>query len=355
MNCSDGLDNNFDGLVDCADSACSSDPFCQEQCLDGIDNDFDGLVDCDDPDCGQTPLCVSCDPLLVTFTTCSATGYQGPDQSACDNAYAGSAPLAGQVSVSGGIQTWTVPVSGDYLIEAVGAGGGRGKNHSTGVYSSGVPGSGASMRGTFALNAGEQLQLVVGQVGPEALGFWQKGGGGGGASFVVLDGLSPLVVAGGGGGSGRYDGEDGGDASIAESGQPGFGNGGSGGVSGQGGNVSGCGYGGNSGAGFSGDGLSDCGNSVYARSFFNGAQGSDWSSCWNDGNAGGFGGGGGTGPHGGGGGGGYSGGGGGGDTNCGSNGGGGGGGSWNSGVDQLNLGAHNDGDGTVVIELLSCD
>ena len=33
---------------------------CPEDCLDGLDNDFDGLVDCDDPDCGGEPSC-NCD------------------------------------------------------------------------------------------------------------------------------------------------------------------------------------------------------------------------------------------------------------------------------------------------------
>ena len=33
---------------------------CPEDCFDGIDNDFDSLVDCDDPDCASEPLC-ACD------------------------------------------------------------------------------------------------------------------------------------------------------------------------------------------------------------------------------------------------------------------------------------------------------
>jgi len=48
--CSDGVDNDNDGLVDCADNDCST-SMCQEICNDGIDNDGDGYADCFDEDC----------------------------------------------------------------------------------------------------------------------------------------------------------------------------------------------------------------------------------------------------------------------------------------------------------------
>lgn len=51
--CSDGVDNDYDRLSDCADPSC--DGFCLEQdassCEDGRDNDGDGLADGDDPRC----------------------------------------------------------------------------------------------------------------------------------------------------------------------------------------------------------------------------------------------------------------------------------------------------------------
>ncbi len=58
--CDDGIDNDFDGLPDCADPDCAPDPACGPEviCDDAVDNDFDGLVDCDDPDCGGHPFCV---------------------------------------------------------------------------------------------------------------------------------------------------------------------------------------------------------------------------------------------------------------------------------------------------------
>lgn len=59
--CDDGMDNDGDGGVDCDDSDCSSRSTCDlpepEVCDDGLDNDGDALMDCSDPDCSSTPVC----------------------------------------------------------------------------------------------------------------------------------------------------------------------------------------------------------------------------------------------------------------------------------------------------------
>ena len=66
--CNDGLDEDRDGLADCADADCFEAPNCQAggreenteaACRDWIDNDGDGSVDCDDQDC-QTPSVRAC-------------------------------------------------------------------------------------------------------------------------------------------------------------------------------------------------------------------------------------------------------------------------------------------------------
>ncbi|MCH7529590.1 hypothetical protein IIB50_00510 [Patescibacteria group bacterium] len=53
--CSDGIDNDSDGLTDLADPSCSgssdNDESNPAQCSDGIDNDGDGFVDLADPGC----------------------------------------------------------------------------------------------------------------------------------------------------------------------------------------------------------------------------------------------------------------------------------------------------------------
>ncbi len=59
--CNDGIDNDGDNDIDCADSGCQSNVLCggntggSETCDDGNDNDGDEDVDCQDDDCnGQT-------------------------------------------------------------------------------------------------------------------------------------------------------------------------------------------------------------------------------------------------------------------------------------------------------------
>ncbi len=69
--CTDGLDNDGDGRVDCADEECAEAEACaavdvygappmpvSENCTDGFDNDGDGRVDCDDEECATKGACV---------------------------------------------------------------------------------------------------------------------------------------------------------------------------------------------------------------------------------------------------------------------------------------------------------
>lgn len=58
--CSNRIDDDGDGLIDCADADCFGDPACKTAgglensdllCSDWIDNDGDGAVDCEDVDC----------------------------------------------------------------------------------------------------------------------------------------------------------------------------------------------------------------------------------------------------------------------------------------------------------------
>jgi hypothetical protein len=120
---------------------------------------------------------VACIPFNHTFTNCGQTGRTGPSQTQCNNTYG-----PGFVTVSGGIQNWTVPHSGTYTIEVAGAGvsGGRG----------------AKLSGQFSLSGGDVLKIVVGQS--------QGNGGGSGGTFVATSQNTPLIIGGGGGCSVKF-------------------------------------------------------------------------------------------------------------------------------------------------------
>ena len=56
--CDNQVDDNGDGLVDCADPQCSHAPTCPEvACDDWSDNEYDGATDCGDTDCQGTAAC----------------------------------------------------------------------------------------------------------------------------------------------------------------------------------------------------------------------------------------------------------------------------------------------------------
>lgn len=76
--CGNGLDDDADTFVDCADSDCATtDPRCgSEICDDQFDNDSDTLTDCRDPDCIDAPVCQedctdNADNDLDTLTDCA--------------------------------------------------------------------------------------------------------------------------------------------------------------------------------------------------------------------------------------------------------------------------------------------
>ena len=57
--CDDGIDNDTDGLLDCADFDCVGNPSCLVEICDNlVDDDADGTIDCADSDCiGTFPSC----------------------------------------------------------------------------------------------------------------------------------------------------------------------------------------------------------------------------------------------------------------------------------------------------------
>ncbi|KAI8509154.1 hypothetical protein Bbelb_130020 [Branchiostoma belcheri] len=129
---------------------------------------------------------------MAIFTTLGATGRRGPKNR--DKPYRGQDHEM-MVTLKKGIQFFTVPQTGNYTIEAAGAAAGwTGGNKSN-------RGKGAKVMGTFHLEEGEELKILVGQEGVEN----RKGpaAGGGGGTFVTKSDDSPLIIAGGGGGGTR--------------------------------------------------------------------------------------------------------------------------------------------------------
>ena len=116
-----------------------------------------------------------------------------------------------------GIQRWTVPYTGEYKIEAVGASGGYETRSNSRQYR----GRGARIIGAFLLSKGETIQILVGQEG--GINRRSSTCGGGGGTFVVRGSNTPTIIAGGGGGfqsaKSRHAGCD---ASISTAGRAGY-------------------------------------------------------------------------------------------------------------------------------------
>ena len=274
------------------------------------------------------------------FSTLDGKEETGPTST---SGYAGTS-LDGKVTLSHGIQIWSVPVTGRYIIEASGASGANGTDSNQPEWR--IGGLGAKMEGTFALVNGTKLKILIGQEGHRSADFGDKPGGGGGGTFVTLLDDTPLIIAGGGGGGGspkkQY--EDGDPGQATENGTRCGGTGGNGGqpCNSDKGNVDprilaggGAGLKGNGGGG-------NGGPSSSSLSFINGGTGGTCPVS-----KGGFGGGS-FGFVAGGGGGGYSGGG---VVGSSSDGVAGGGGSYNIGTNQLNKAGVNKGDGKVIVTL----
>lgn len=142
----------------------------------------------------------------MVFTPCGQTGETGPSQNQCNIAYGNNV-----VTVTGGIQYWTVPAGVCQIT--VTATGAKGWGN--------FGGRGAVASGTFAVNGGEQLKILVGQAAPSPQGSYTLQFGGGGGSFVTLTDNTPWVVAGGGGGSHMASYNTSADGSTTTAGNPG--------------------------------------------------------------------------------------------------------------------------------------
>ena len=129
--------------------------------------------------------------FTAVFTNLGKIGKKGPDSI---GSHYKDQDHDGQVKLFSGIQRWTVPRTGEYRIEAIGASGGYGKDS---VIKTG--GRGARMIGNFILTKDEIIHVLVGQKGKRGPSNSNTAGGGGG-TFVVRENNISLIIAGGGGG-----------------------------------------------------------------------------------------------------------------------------------------------------------
>lgn len=107
--------------------------------------------------------------------------------------------LINEVTLNKGIQHWTVPETGIWMLEARGASGADGLlKGGTRLYG----GKGAQISGKFMLKKGDKLKILIGQEGTRDILDPRRPGGGGGGTFVVKSNGEPLLIAGGGGGGG---------------------------------------------------------------------------------------------------------------------------------------------------------
>ncbi|MFN7146152.1 MAG: hypothetical protein ACK4YP_20440, partial [Myxococcota bacterium] len=123
LSCGDGLDDDGDGAIDCADADCAADASCsggvsELVCGDGLDDDGDGLVDCDDAECADTGTCVAAEcgatDLGMAIGAAVATGTTS---GAGDDSTPGCVEGGGEDVT----YTWTAPVSGEFRISTMGS------------------------------------------------------------------------------------------------------------------------------------------------------------------------------------------------------------------------------------------
>lgn len=94
QHCGDGLDNDGNGLIDCADAACASSSACSpEICANTLDDDGDQLFDCADPDCAGEPVCLGLPPRAADVAPPLPPGVTVSVYNATRFLYAGPSPV----------------------------------------------------------------------------------------------------------------------------------------------------------------------------------------------------------------------------------------------------------------------
>ncbi|MCO1656483.1 hypothetical protein KDL28_15595, partial [Pseudonocardia sp. S2-4] len=159
--------------------------------------------------------------IVGLASACSAP----PAAAAEDLVVASTVPPAQTVLFTGAPQTVTVPSGATSVtLTVTGGSGGVGQDDSGTTCDSVAGGNGATVTGTAAVTADQQIQVAVGGVGATDCGHGASdggwgglgaaggdgrngysgagaSGGGGGASTVQIDGTTVIIAGGGGGGA----------------------------------------------------------------------------------------------------------------------------------------------------------
>lgn len=193
--CDNGLDDDADGALDCADRSCTFDPACPETCDDGIDDDGDGDVDCVDARCHTHESCsetcddgidnngdcqVDCaDARCANLSECASTCLDAEQVVSVPRRVVGSLAALGDehalsCSLGGGADfavPFTAPADGTYVFDAAESGfsaaialydtcGGR----ELGCSASGVGQQGHAGQVVVELSAGESVIVAIDHV-----------------------------------------------------------------------------------------------------------------------------------------------------------------------------------------------
>ena len=113
--CDDGVDDDADGLVDCADFDCAAEPSCAEVCDDTLDDNDNGLIDCLDPVCAKDANCLpQCPDLTSVAAPDTLTGNTLGALDEITPSCAGGP--SSDLSVA-----FTAPADGEYVFDTVGS------------------------------------------------------------------------------------------------------------------------------------------------------------------------------------------------------------------------------------------
>jgi hypothetical protein len=172
--CDDGLDNDNDYDRDCNDPGCSFDAACAEVCDDGLDNDGDYAADCNDAWCAGEPACA---PTCGVAWTQALPGSETGDNTGMPNVWR-SAGCSGGFGPEVTFE-FTAPTTDVYVFDTFGSA------YDTVLYAVDTCVSGAVELGcdddtgggtqselVLALTAGQSVVLVLDAFGDTDLGGW---------------------------------------------------------------------------------------------------------------------------------------------------------------------------------------